>query len=67
MKYRLENIGATHFSGEVDVEDEQQLYLEVRKHVASSEISLYTEDQGKTYSVLVGVIGRLAGKCELVS
>lgn len=64
-KYKLIDIGRDKINREVEVKNESGLIKEVMKHLMSREVDLISEDDGKSYMVLVGG-WRPVGKIEMV-
>lgn len=66
MVYRLTNVGARRFSGEVTVERETELLREVKKHCASRRIEIsWDEEETKRRGVVTAGM-HVAGKIEFV-
>ena len=66
MEYRCIDVGRNKFNGTIFADSEAGIIRHLRKHVLSREIDLSTDDNGKTYDVIVGMF-RIVGGLERVA
>ena len=64
MKYKLINIGRDKVNREINIDDQNQLMKEVKKHLLSRDVELITDDEGESFRVYAGV--RRVGTVERV-
>lgn len=53
-KYQIQNLGRNKFSGVIEAEGPQDILREVKKHLMSNDVEIFSEDGNKTFSVIVG-------------
>lgn len=63
MRFKLVNIGRGKVTREVELEDPEKLLGEVRKHLGSRTVDILFAEDGKTGTVMVGIV-RPVGKVE---
>ena len=60
--YRCIDIGRNKFNGTIKAKDERAILRQIGRHLMSRNVDLVTEDDGQTWTVLVGgfrEVGRL--------